>query len=373
MVVENRVVVSPMDQYSRGRRRARRLALRAPRHPRGRRRGPGLRRDDLPVARSAHLAGLHRPVERGAARRLQAHRRFLPRQLEGEDVHAARPFGAQGLDPARLGAHGLSARERQLAGGLRFADPVLRGGFAGPAGADARRDGRRSSAISKNPPATPTRPASTCSSCTWRTATCSRASSRRSPTSASDEYGGAIENRMRFPLEVFAACRKVWPEAKPMSVRISATDWAPGGLSGEDLMALTRMLKEAGCDMIDCSTGQTVPHQRPVYGRMYQAPYLRLGAQRGRHRHHDGRRGHQRPTRSTRCSPRARRTWSRSARPHLANPYFTLQASAWYQHMRPVLAAAVPLRPRPGVPQRAARARRADGPARHARGRRATR
>src|SRR5438045_2074424 len=59
----------------------------------------------------------------------------------------------------------------------------------------------------------------------------------------SDVYGGSIENRMRFPLEVFRACRAVWPQAKPMSVRISATDWAPGGLSGEDLIALTRVLK----------------------------------------------------------------------------------------------------------------------------------
>src|SRR6185295_5330648 len=82
-----------------------------------------------------------------------------------------------------------------------------------------------------------------------------------------DEYGGSIGNRMRFPLAVFEACRKKFPAHKPMSVRISATDWAPGGLSGEDLMALTRLLKAAGCDMIDCSTGQTVPQQRPVYGR----------------------------------------------------------------------------------------------------------
>ncbi|OFZ98937.1 MAG: salicylyl-CoA 5-hydroxylase, partial [Betaproteobacteria bacterium RIFCSPLOWO2_02_67_12] len=88
-----------------------------------------------------------------------------------------------------------------------------------------------------------------------------------------DEYGGPIENRMRYPLEVFRACRAAWPPEKPMSVRISATDWAPGGLSGEDLMALARMLKKAGCDLIDCSTGQTVPHQKPVYGRMYQAPF----------------------------------------------------------------------------------------------------
>src|SRR3989304_2268936 len=73
-----------------------------------------------------------------------------------------------------------------------------------------------------------------------------------------DEYGGTIENRMRFPLAVWNACRKKWPEGKPMSVRVSATDWAPGGLSGEDLMALTRMLKDAGCDLIDLSTRQTV-------------------------------------------------------------------------------------------------------------------
>src|SRR4029079_10370570 len=88
-----------------------------------------------------------------------------------------------------------------------------------------------------------------------------------------DEYGGSIENRMRFPLAVFSACRQKFPKQKTMSVRISATDWAPGGLSGEDLVALTRMLKEAGCDLIDCSTGQTVPRQKPVYGRMYQAPF----------------------------------------------------------------------------------------------------
>src|SRR5262249_6140955 len=89
----------------------------------------------------------------------------------------------------------------------------------------------------------------------------------------SDAFGGSIENRMRFPLQVWSACRAVWPQGKPMSVRISATDWAPGGLSGEDLMAMARMLKAEGCDLIDCSTGQTVPHQRPVYGRMYQAPF----------------------------------------------------------------------------------------------------
>jgi len=147
-----------------------------------------------------------------------------------------------------------------------------------------------------------------------------------------DQYGGAIENRMRFPLEVWRACREVWPKEKPMSARISATDWAPGGLTGEDLMALTRMLKDAGCDMIDCSTGQTVPHQKPVYGRMYQAPFsdwvrndvgiatMTVGAVTT-------------PDQVNTLLAAGKADLVALARPHLANPYFTLQASAWYQHM----------------------------------------
>jgi anthraniloyl-CoA monooxygenase len=147
-----------------------------------------------------------------------------------------------------------------------------------------------------------------------------------------DSYGGTIENRMRFPLEVFRACRAVWPEGKPMSVRISATDWALGGLSGEDLIALTRMLKQAGCDLIDCSTGQTVPHQKPVYGRMYQAPYadwvrnevgiatMTVGAVTT-------------PDQVNTLLASGKADLVALARPHLANPYFTLQASAWYQHL----------------------------------------
>ena len=147
-----------------------------------------------------------------------------------------------------------------------------------------------------------------------------------------DEYGGSIENRMRFPLQVLTACRNAWPEGKPISVRISATDWAPGGLTGEDLMTLTRMLKEAGCDMIDCSTGQTVPHQKPVYGRMYQAPFsdwvrnevgiatMTVGAVTT-------------PDQVNTLLAAGKADLVALARPHLANPYFTLQASAWYQHM----------------------------------------
>ena len=88
-----------------------------------------------------------------------------------------------------------------------------------------------------------------------------------------DEYGGALENRMRFPLEVFDACRANWPDEKPMSVRVSAVDWAPGGVEPADTVAIARMLKEHDCDVVDVSSGQTVPYQKPVYGRLYQTPF----------------------------------------------------------------------------------------------------
>jgi anthraniloyl-CoA monooxygenase len=88
-----------------------------------------------------------------------------------------------------------------------------------------------------------------------------------------DEYGGTLQNRMRYPLEVFAAIRAAWPEAKPMSVRISATDWVPGGFEGSDAVALAKELKALGCDIVDVSTGQTDPESKPRYGRLYQTPY----------------------------------------------------------------------------------------------------
>jgi anthraniloyl-CoA monooxygenase len=88
-----------------------------------------------------------------------------------------------------------------------------------------------------------------------------------------DEYGGAIENRCRYPLEVFSAMRAVWPAHLPMSVRISAHDWAPGGNTDDDAVAMARLFKAAGCDMLDVSSGQTTRAAQPVYGRMYQTPF----------------------------------------------------------------------------------------------------
>ncbi|MDI3509908.1 MAG: anthraniloyl-CoA monooxygenase [Betaproteobacteria bacterium] len=89
----------------------------------------------------------------------------------------------------------------------------------------------------------------------------------------SDEYGGSLENRCRYPLEVFAAMRAVWPADRPMSVRISAHDWAPGGNTPDDAVAIARLFKAAGCDVIDVSSGQTTRAAKPVYGRMYQTPF----------------------------------------------------------------------------------------------------
>ena len=88
-----------------------------------------------------------------------------------------------------------------------------------------------------------------------------------------DAYGGSLENRLRFPLEVFEAVRAVWPEDRPMSVRLSATDWVEGGIDGAQSVAIARAFKARGCDLIDVSTGQTDPASKPVYGRMYQATF----------------------------------------------------------------------------------------------------
>ncbi len=88
-----------------------------------------------------------------------------------------------------------------------------------------------------------------------------------------DEFGGPLENRCRYPLEVFKAMRAVWPAHLPMSVRISAHDWAPGGNTADDAVAIARLFKAAGCDFIDVSSGQTTRAAKPVYGRMYQTPF----------------------------------------------------------------------------------------------------
>ena len=89
----------------------------------------------------------------------------------------------------------------------------------------------------------------------------------------SDEYGGSLEGRLRYPLEVFDTLRAVWPEHLPMSVRISATDWYDGGNDADDAVAIARAFAEHGVDAVDVSTGQVVKQERPLFGRSYQTPY----------------------------------------------------------------------------------------------------
>jgi anthraniloyl-CoA monooxygenase len=97
-----------------------------------------------------------------------------------------------------------------------------------------------------------------------------------------DAYGGSLEKRMRYPLEVFEAVRAVWPRHKPMGVRVSATDWlGPTGQTVEDTVAFARALKALGCDVVDVSSAGNVPESKVEYGRMYQVPFaeaVKVGA-----------------------------------------------------------------------------------------------
>lgn len=144
-----------------------------------------------------------------------------------------------------------------------------------------------------------------------------------------DSYGGSIENRMRFPLIVINRMRGVWPGKKPMSVRISACDWSPGGLSEDDLLAVCQMFKGAGIDIINVSTGQTVSDEVPVYGRMFQVPF----SDKIRHRIDipttvAGNISNADQVNTIIMAGRA--DLVALARPHLSEPNLTLHAGAWY-------------------------------------------
>ena len=142
-----------------------------------------------------------------------------------------------------------------------------------------------------------------------------------------DEYGGSLKNRCRYPLEVFRAIREVWPAHKPMSVRISAHDWVPGGNTSDDAVEIARLFKEAGADLIDVSSGQTSREAKPIYGRMYQTPFadrirnevdiatMAVGAI-------------YEPDHVNSIIAAGRADLCALARPHLADPYWTLHAAA---------------------------------------------
>ncbi|MEZ4450496.1 MAG: bifunctional salicylyl-CoA 5-hydroxylase/oxidoreductase [Nannocystaceae bacterium] len=141
-----------------------------------------------------------------------------------------------------------------------------------------------------------------------------------------DAYGGSLAGRMRFPLEVLRAVRAAWPADRPLSVRISASDWAEGGLSEDESVALSRALKEHGADLIDVSSGGTVPEGRPVYGRMFQVPFSdRIRNEVGIPTIAVGNIQGWDHVNTILASGRA--DLCALARPHLADPYFTLRAA----------------------------------------------
>jgi anthraniloyl-CoA monooxygenase len=145
-----------------------------------------------------------------------------------------------------------------------------------------------------------------------------------------DEYGGSLGNRMRFPLEVFDAMRAAWPADRPMSVRLSAVDWVPeGGLGIEDSVRIAAMLKEHGCDLIDVSAGQTSNEARPQYGRMFQTPFAdAIRQEAGIATIAVGAITTADQVNTILAAGRA--DLCALARPHLADPYFTLHAGADY-------------------------------------------
>ncbi|MEF9964755.1 MAG: bifunctional salicylyl-CoA 5-hydroxylase/oxidoreductase [Comamonas sp.] len=142
-----------------------------------------------------------------------------------------------------------------------------------------------------------------------------------------DAYGGSLENRLRYPLEVFRAVRAVWPQDRPMSVRISAHDWVPGGITPDDAVEIAKAFKAAGADLIDCSSGQVSKQEKPVYGRMFQTPFAdRIRQEAGIATMAVGAISEADHANSIIAAGRA--DLCAVARPHLANPAWTLTEAA---------------------------------------------
>jgi anthraniloyl-CoA monooxygenase len=142
-----------------------------------------------------------------------------------------------------------------------------------------------------------------------------------------DDYGGSLAKRLRYPLEVFSAMREAWPQQLPMSVRISAHDWVEGGITPDDAVEIARAFKAAGADMIDCSSGQVSKKERPVYGRMFQTPFAdRIRNEAGIATMAVGAISEADHVNSIVAAGRA--DLCAVARPHLANPAWTLTEAA---------------------------------------------
>jgi anthraniloyl-CoA monooxygenase len=144
----------------------------------------------------------------------------------------------------------------------------------------------------------------------------------------SDQYGGSLENRLRYPLEIFAAMRAAWPKDRPMSVRISATDWAgDNGITPADAVAIGEAFSREGADLIDVSAGQTWSEQQPVYGRMFQTPFSDRIRNEGRLATMAVGNIYE-PDHANSILAAGRADLVALARPHLIDPMWTLRAAA---------------------------------------------
>jgi anthraniloyl-CoA monooxygenase len=142
-----------------------------------------------------------------------------------------------------------------------------------------------------------------------------------------DDYGGSLENRLRYPLDVFRAIRDAWPAERPISVRVSAIDWVEGGMTGDDAVRVARAFAAAGVDIIHVSTGQTSPHAKPIYGRMYQTPFSdQVRNEAGVPTIAVG--NITEPDQVNAIIAAGRADLCALARPHLVDPFWTLHAAA---------------------------------------------
>ncbi len=310
-----------------GRRRSRRLPPGAPRRAGDGRRGDGRRRDDLPERRRAHHARLPGPVEHDAQR--DAFKRIVDFVHANSDAKIAMQLGHAGAKgstrvpwegedlPLESGNWPLiSASPQQYLDGVSdWSEAMTRADMD-----RVRDDFVRSTRFSAE------------AGFDWLELHCAHGyllSSFISPLTnqRTDEYGGSLANRLRYPLEVFHAIREVWPKHLPISVRISAHDWVEGGITPDDAVEIARIFKAAGCDLIDCSSGQVSKLQKPVYGRMYQAPFAdRIRNEAGIPTIAVGAISEADHVNSIIAAGRA--DLCAVARPHLANPAWTLLESA---------------------------------------------
>jgi anthraniloyl-CoA monooxygenase len=172
-----------------------------------------------------------------------------------------------------------------------------------------------------------------------------------------DEYGGSLANRMRFPTDVFSAIRAVWPDRKPMSVRISATDWCDDGITANDAVEMAKAFAAVGVDIVDVSTGQVVADERPAFGRSYQTPFAdRIRNEAGIPTMAVGIISSYDDVNSILLAGRA--DLCLLGRAHLYNPNWTLHAAAEQEYTGPAAAWPLPWKAGSRKPQ----AGRTDGP-----------